>query len=75
MVSKNFRNIVSVSWGDHLLFGEGDGRLTTPKALKRRMKRWCKELGACSIHWLQNRTILSDGMCNFKRRIKRKILC
>jgi len=28
-------NIVSVSWGDHLLFGEGDGKLDTPKAVKR----------------------------------------
>ena len=30
-------HIVSVSWGDHLTFGEGDGRLVTEDALARRM--------------------------------------
>ena len=27
------RNIVSVSWSDHLIFGEGDGKLATIEAL------------------------------------------
>jgi hypothetical protein len=45
------RNIVSVSWGDHLIFGKGDGRLTTIKALRRRMERWKQELNAGIIHW------------------------
>jgi hypothetical protein len=45
------RNIVSVSWGDHLIFGEGDGRLQTMAALDRRMQKWCNELKAGTIHW------------------------
>jgi len=54
------QNIVSVSWGDHLLFGEGDGKLDTPNALKKRMLNWNQNLGATSIHWRQVRTVL-DG--------------
>jgi hypothetical protein len=45
------RNIVSVSWGDHLVFGEGDGWLATPDALRRRMERWRDDLGAAIVHW------------------------
>ncbi len=45
------RNIVSVSWSDHLVFGEADGRLTTVKALNRRMEKWRNELNAAIIHW------------------------
>jgi len=48
--SKN-SNIVSVSWGDHLIFGEGDGRLDTPEAVRRRMRHWKNELAAGIIHW------------------------
>ncbi len=44
-------NIASVSWPDHLVFGEGDGRLTTIDALARRMDRWHEELGATTLHW------------------------
>ena len=44
-------NIVSVSWGDHLAFGEGDGRLDTPEAVERRMHVWRDELGAGIVHW------------------------
>jgi len=44
-------NIVSVSWGDHLTFGEGDGRLATLGALQRRMERWRDDLGAAIVHW------------------------
>jgi hypothetical protein len=44
-------NIVSVSWGDHLSFGEGDGRLDTPEKLQRRLRVWRDELGAGSLHW------------------------
>jgi hypothetical protein len=50
------RNIVSVSWGDHLLFGEGDGRLASPEALRRRLPRWRDELGAGIVHWRQLRS-------------------
>jgi hypothetical protein len=45
------RNIVSVSWSDHLIFGEGDGRLNTVAALDNRMQKWRKELEANIIHW------------------------
>ena len=51
MLSSVRRNIVSVSWGDHLIFGEGDGRLQTMAALDRRMQKWCDELKAGTIHW------------------------
>ena len=44
-------NIVSVSWGDHLSFGEGDGRLDTPEKLHRRLPVWRDELGARALHW------------------------
>ena len=45
------QNIVSVSWGDHLAFGQGDGKLANPDAVKRCMERWQKDLGASMIHW------------------------
>jgi len=44
-------NIISVSWGDHLTVGQGDGRLATLGALQRRMERWRDELGATTLHW------------------------
>ncbi|OFW07330.1 MAG: hypothetical protein A3I61_01545 [Acidobacteria bacterium RIFCSPLOWO2_02_FULL_68_18] len=44
-------NIVSVSWGDHLVFGEADGRLETEEAVARRMRAWRDELGATALHW------------------------
>jgi hypothetical protein len=44
-------NIVSVSWGDHLSFGDGDGRLDTPEKVKRRLPVWRDELGAGALHW------------------------
>ncbi|MBI3360261.1 MAG: hypothetical protein HY023_04040 [Chloroflexi bacterium] len=50
------RNIISVSWSDHLVFGEGDGRLATPNAVRRRMECWRDELGAAIIHWRLMRT-------------------
>ena len=45
------RNIVNVSWSDHLIFGEGDGRLNTVAALDNQMQKWRKELKANIIHW------------------------
>ena len=45
------QNIVSVSWGDHLTVGEGDGRLATLGALQSRMERWRDDLGATILHW------------------------
>jgi hypothetical protein len=44
-------NVVSVSWGDHLAFGEADGRLDTPEAVDRRMAVWRAELNASVLHW------------------------
>jgi hypothetical protein len=49
------RNVVSVSWGDHLTFGEGDGRLATLDAVRRRMERWRDDLNATILHWRLNR--------------------
>lgn len=43
-------HIASVSWGDHLAFGEGDGRLETPDAVARRLERWRDELGTAHLH-------------------------
>jgi len=58
---KNNKNIASVSWGDHLVFGEDDGRLLTPEALHRRMKYWHNEMGAIALHWRQIRSIIKSG--------------
>jgi hypothetical protein len=49
-------NVVSVSWGDHLTFGEGDGQLDTPDAVARRIDAWRSELGAGALHWRMLRT-------------------
>jgi len=52
------QNIVSVSWGDHLTVGEGDGRLASLGALQRRMERWRDDLGAAILHWRIIRTYI-----------------
>ena len=44
-------NVASVSWADHLTFGEGDGRLDTPDAFARRVRAWSEELGIGALHW------------------------
>lgn len=49
-------NIISVSWGDHLAFGEADGRLHTPKSLRHRIEAWKSELGAGIICWRELRS-------------------
>lgn len=49
-------NIVSVSWSDHLTFGERDGCLDTPDAVARRMRAWTQELDAGPLHWRMLRT-------------------
>ena len=53
------RNIVSVSWGDHLVFGEGDGKLATTGALTHRMECWKQELNAGIIQWRCTRDRIS----------------
>ena len=45
------QNIVSVSWGDHLTFGQDDGRLDNPDTVKRHMRRWQEDLGVSIVHW------------------------
>lgn len=49
-------NVVSVSWADHLAFGEGDGQLRLPDQLERRLAAWRDELGAEIMHWRLLRT-------------------
>ena len=49
------RNIASVSWGDHLTFGEADGLLDTPDKLRRRLEVWRDELGTGTLHWRHGR--------------------
>ena len=51
-------NAVSVSWADHLSFGENDGCLATRDMVSRRMDAWREELGAKSIYWRLLRTHL-----------------
>lgn len=72
-------NIVSVSWPDHLCFGEGDGRLDTLDAVKNRLAHWRDDLQADTIHWRLIRTHIKgrfyeDGDCYHPTRIQfRKI--
>jgi len=70
------QNIVSVSWGDHLNFGDGNGALSTPKSLEQKMKIWKKDLGAKIIHWRQDRTTVdghlysADGQDHLLKKMK-----
>jgi hypothetical protein len=56
MTAAAIGNIVSVSWPDHLSFGEDDGRLDTPDKVARRVQSWRTELNASSLHWRMART-------------------
>lgn len=49
-------NIVSVSWADHLAFGNEDGRLDTPEKVARRVRAWRDELRVGVLHWRVLRT-------------------
>jgi hypothetical protein len=79
MKTSERRNIVSVSWGDHLIFGKGDGRLHTIDALDRRMQNWREELKAGAIHWrctrdrIKGRFYSANGHKHFFKTIKHKI--
>jgi hypothetical protein len=72
-------NIVSVSWSDHLIFGEGDGKLNTRAAVSRRMQIWRAELKAVIIHWrctrdrIKGRFYAGKGYRHFFRAGKPKI--
>jgi hypothetical protein len=48
-------NLASVSWGDHLVFGEGDGKLNTSEALENRLGVWKQELGVAAVLWRETR--------------------
>jgi len=54
-------NIASVSWPDHLVFGDGDGKLDTVEGLRRRMEAWQRELGAGIVHWREVRTRMREA--------------
>jgi hypothetical protein len=75
----NRRNIVSVSWGDHLIFGERDGRLATIKALTRRMQCWKQGLNVGTIHWrctrdrIKGRFYEGSGHQHFFRAVKSEV--
>lgn len=51
---------MSVSWGDHLVFGEGDGKLDTPELLDSAINRWKENLDAGTILWRENRSRQDD---------------
>ena len=77
MPGKKGKNIVSVCWGDHLIFGEGDGRLADRDTLARRMRAWRDELDAGIIHWratrdrIKGRFYHGRGQRHFSRPAKR----
>jgi hypothetical protein len=48
--------IASASWPDHLVFGEGDGKLDSVDGLERRMEAWCREKNCAVVHWREVRT-------------------
>jgi hypothetical protein len=54
------KNIVSVSWPDHLWFGKGEGKLDTLDKVQKRMEIWKRKFKINKIHWRQFRTDL-DG--------------
>jgi hypothetical protein len=80
MPPNEFSNIVSVSWTDHLVFGEAEGRLSTMAALKQRMKKWKTELGARIILWrctrdrIKGRYFTAKGYRHFFKAGKPKIV-
>lgn len=51
-------NAVSVSWFDHLSFGEGDGRLDEPEKVARRIRVWGDDLQARVVYWRMARARL-----------------
>ena len=55
-------NIISVSWGDHLTAGKGDGLLTTVELLRKRMKIWRDELGVTALQWRHQRDQHTEGV-------------
>lgn len=48
------RQIASVSWGDHIEWGEGSARLASPDDFARSVDRWIERDGADRIHFREN---------------------
>jgi hypothetical protein len=72
-------NIVSVSWSDHLIFGEGQGKLDTITALRKRMQHWKTDFGAKIIHWrcrrdrIKGKTFAGRGHRHFYKTHKSEV--
>ena len=52
-------NIISVSWGDHLAFGNRESKLDEPGQLEERIKCWKKEFNVGYVLWREQRSALS----------------
>lgn len=50
-------NTVSVSWGDHVEWGMGSGRLATPQDIAQSVALWRQHLAADTVLWREHRTI------------------
>jgi hypothetical protein len=48
------RNIANVSWGDHIEWGSGSSRLSTPDDFARSVERWVERDGASRIHFREH---------------------
>ena len=44
-------DIISVSWGDHVEWGEGEALLDTPEQVAAGVRRWKTHYGAKKILW------------------------
>ena len=44
-------NAINVSWGDHIVIFEGEGRLDTDEKIGRAIKRWREEFGIRHVYW------------------------
>ena len=54
-MEQSHSNMVSVSWGDHLDFGDEAGRLDTPEKLGRGIAAWQDQFEAGTILWRDER--------------------
>ena len=57
------RNIMSVSWGDHLEAWDGDDALDQPGKILRCAERWRSEFGAGAIYWREMRSWSKFRIC------------
>ena len=54
--SRSNRNIMSVSWGDHLEAWDGDDAMDQPDKILRCAERWQSEFDAGAIYWREMRS-------------------